>query len=356
VNSRKRVTIGQVAQEAGVSAQTVSRVVNDRPDVALETRRRVQAVIEKLGYQPSQAARSLSRGLSYSLGVVAFGIEFFGPSRALSGIERQAAELGYSPLLYLVREPESDDVARIIDDLLSRHVDGIIWAVPEIGDNRNWLEEQFSALPVPTVFHSMGRRPGLSVVCVDNHLGGRLATQHLIKQGYHKIGHITGPMDWWEARERARGWQDAMVEVDLIEADPNPDQGLIVYGSWEAASGEMGLNQLLDRRPDVEAVFVSNDQMALGALQTARKRGLRIPEDLAIVGFDGIPEAAYFWPPLTTVSQPLYDVGCESVAELTRMIKVGRQGDTAVEPKTTLLQPELIVRESSMKDKSIGGP
>jgi len=360
VNSRKRVTIGQVAQEAGVSAQTVSRVVNDRPDVALETRRRVQAVIERLGYQPSQAARSLSRGLSYSLGVVAFGIEFFGPSRALSGIERQAAELGYSPLLYLVREPESDDVARIIDDLLARHVDGIIWAVPEIGNNRGWLEKQIGALPVPTVFHSMGPRPGLSVVCVDNHLGGQLATRHLIKQGYHKIGHITGPMDWWEARERAHGWQDALAEAGLaesglIESGLASDQNLIVYGSWEAASGEMGLNQLLDRQPDVEAVFVSNDQMALGALQTARKRSLRIPEDLAIVGFDGIPEAAYFWPPLTTVSQPLYDVGCESVAELTRMIKVGRQGDTAVEPKTTLLQPELIVRESSMKDKSAGG-
>ena len=357
VNSRKRVTIKQVAEEAGVSTQTVSRVVNDRPDVAPETRRRVKEVIKKLGYQPSQAARSLSRGLSYSLGVVAFGIEFFGPSRALSGIERQAAELGYSPLLYLVREPESHDVVKIIDDLLSRHVDGIIWAVPEIGNNRDWLEEQFSALPVPAVFHSMEQRPGLSVVCVDNHLGGRLATQHLIKQGYHKIGHITGPMAWWEARERARGWRDAMSAAGLTGAGPiedAPDLGreLVVFGSWEAAAGEEGLNQLLERRPDVEAVFVGNDQMALGALQSARKHGLRIPEDLAIVGFDGIPEAAYFWPPLTTVSQPLYDVGCASVAELTRMIKASRQGDTAVEPKTTMLQPELIVRESSAKDKS----
>ena len=357
VNSRKRVTIKQVAEEAGVSTQTVSRVVNDRPDVAPKTRRRVKEVIKKLGYQPSQAARSLSRGLSYSLGVVAFGIEFFGPSRALSGIERQAAELGYSPLLYLVREPESHDVVKIIDDLLSRHVDGIIWAVPEIGNNRDWLEEQFSALPVPAVFHSMEQRPGLSVVCVDNHQGGRLATQHLIKQGYHRIGHITGPMAWWEARERARGWRDAMSAAGLTGARPiedAPDLGreLVVFGSGEAAAGEEGLNQLLEWRPDVEAVFVGNDQMALGALQSARKHGLRIPEDLAIVGFDGIPEAAYFWPPLTTVSQPLYDVGCASVAELTRMIKASRQGDTAVEPKTTMLQPELIVRESSAKDKS----
>ncbi len=243
VNSRKRVTIKQVAKEAGVSTQTVSRVLNDRPDVARETRRRVREVIKRLGYQPSQAARSLSRGLSYSLGVVAYGIEFFGPSRALSGIERQAAELGYSPLLYLVREPATNEVARIIDDLLSRNADGIIWAVPEIGGNRDWIAAHFDSLSVPAVFHSMGSRPGLSTVSVDNHLGGRLATQHLIDQGYHHIGLITGPMDWWEARERARGWRDAMTEAGLLgpglgqadsylgQADPYPERDLIVYGS-----------------------------------------------------------------------------------------------------------------------------
>jgi DNA-binding LacI/PurR family transcriptional regulator len=129
---------------------------------------------------------------------------------------------------------------------------------------------------------------------------------------------------------------------------------LIVYGSWEAASGEAGLNQLREQRPDVEAIFVSNDQMALGVMQTARKCGLRIPQDLAIVGFDDIPEAAYFWPPLTTVSQPLYDVGRSSVAELTRMIEISHQGITTAESKTIMLQPELIVRQSSTKDETTG--
>jgi len=359
VNSRKRVTIKQVAKEAGVSTQTVSRVLNDRPDVARETRRRVREVINRLGYQPSQAARSLSRGLSYSLGVVAYGIEFFGPSRALSGIERQAAELGYSPLLYLVRDPASNDVVKFIDDLLSRNVDGIIWAVPEIADNRDWIGAQFDSLPVPAVFHSMDQRPGLSTVCVDNYLGGRLATQHLIDQGYRHIGLITGPIDWWEARERARGWREAMTGAGLIESGPGqahsrPDRGLIVYGSWEAASGEDGLNQLLDQRPDVEAIFVSNDQMALGVMQTARRRGLRIPQDLAIVGFDDIPEAAYFWPPLTTISQPLFDVGRRSVAELTRMIKVSRRDSTTIDPQTIMLQPRLVIRESSLRSRTAG--
>jgi LacI family transcriptional regulator len=343
VNSRKRVTIKQVAEECGVSTQTVSRVINDRPDVAPATRRRVQEVIEKLGYQPSHAARSLSRGLSYSLGVVAFGIEFFGPSRALSGVERQAAELGYSPLLYLVREPESNDIDHIIDDLLSRHVDGVIWAVPEIGDNRAWLAEKLQSLPVPVVFHSMDPRPGFSVVCVDNRAGGRLATQHLIEQGYYYIGLITGPMAWWEARERLRGWRDALEEADLPAED-----SLVVSGGWAAAEGEKGLDELLKQRPEIEAVFVSNDQMALGVMQAAHKRGQRIPEDLAIAGFDNIPEAAYFWPPLTTISQPLFDVGRFSVIELQRMITAERQGDAALKAQATLLQPELIVRESSV--------
>ncbi|MGD8857327.1 MAG: substrate-binding domain-containing protein, partial [Chloroflexota bacterium] len=226
-----------------------------------------------------------------------------------------------------------------------------------IDDNRGWIEAQFDSLPVPAVFHSMGPRPGLSTICVDNYLGGRLATQHLLDQGYRHIGIITGPMDWWEARERARGWRDAMTEAGLIEsglgqANLPPQQDFIVYGSWEAASGEEGLNQLLDRRPDVEAIFVGNDQMALGVMQTARRRGLHIPQDLAIVGFDDIPEAAYFWPPLTTVSQPLFDVGRTSVAELTRMIKVGRRDMSAIEPQTIMLQPKLIIRESSVRDKA----
>jgi len=340
-----------------VSTQTVSRVLNDRPDVAPETRQRVREVIKKLGYQPSQAARSLSRGLSYSLGIIAYGIEFFGPSRALSGIEQQAAALGYSPLLYLVREPESNDFARIIDDLLSRRVDGILWAVPEIGDNRNWIKRHLDGLPVPIVFLSMDPRQGLSTVCVDNYMGGRLATEHLVKQGYRNIGLITGPMDWWEARERARGWQAAMADARLLgsspgEADLQPQSDLLVYGNWQASAGEEGLNQLLKQRPEIDAIFVSNDQMALGVMQTAHKRGLRIPQDLAIAGFDGLPEAAYFWPPLTTVSQPLYDVGRTAVAELNRLIMSGRKGDTNVEVRTTLLQPELIVRKSSANHRT----
>jgi LacI family transcriptional regulator len=346
---RKRVTIRQVAQEAGVSTQTVSRVLNDRPDVAPGTRQHVQEVIDRLGYQPSHAARSLSQGQSCSIGVVAYGIEYFGPSRAVSGIEKQASELGYTPLLYLLRQPESadpagpDNVARILADLLSHHVDGIIWAVPEIGGNRAWVERQIPQLPVPLVFLSMEPQPGLSVVCVDNYRGGRIATEHLLDQGYKDIGLVAGPLLWWEAKERVRGCLDALEEAGIAVEDNE-----VVSGTWSAASGQRGLNELLEQRPDVDAVFIGNDQMALGAFQAARERSLRVPDDLAIVGYDDVPEAAYFQPPLTTVSQPLFDVGCTSVKELHRLIEEGGREETEVQTKTILLQPELIIRQSSV--------
>lgn len=339
---KKRVTISQVAREAGVSTQTVSRVINERPDVSRATRRRVKDVIERLGYRPSHAARTLSQGQSRSIGVVAYGIEYFGPSRALSGIEKQASQLGYTPVLYLLREPEIENVSQILAEVLSRSVDGIIWAVPEIGCNRSWLDKRVPGLPVPLVLLSMEPRPDTSVVSVDNYRGGKLATQHLIAQGYEDIGLITGPLDWWEARERARGWRDA-----LIEAGSAIEKNQKVCGDWTAESGSLGLASLLEQRPKIDAVFASNDQMALGAIQAARRRGLRLPEDLALVGFDNAPEAAFLWPPLTTVGQPLYDVGCFSVKELQRLIDEGKEETAAIQPRTTVLQPTLIVRESS---------
>lgn len=339
---RKRVTIKQVAREAGVSTQTVSRVINDRPDVSPETRRLVQEIIDRLGYRPSHVARSLSQGQSCTIGVVAFGIEYFGPSRAVSGIEKQAAELGYTPLLYLQREPESNNVGGILDDLMSRHVDGIIWAIPEIGGNRSWLKEQVPSLSVPLIFHSMEPQPNLSVSCVDNHLGGRIATEHLLAQGYETIALISGPMSWWEANQRASGWRDVLVEAAITV-----DDSLMASGNWTAASGERAMIQLLEQRSDIDAIFACNDQMALGALQVALRNGLRVPQDLAIVGFDDAPEAAYFWPPLTTVSQPLFDMGRASVVELHRLIEASRTEGAEFRPATRVLKPQLVVRESS---------
>jgi LacI family transcriptional regulator len=342
----ERVTIRDVAAAAGVSYQTVSRVINDKPDVADKTRRRVQQVIEELGYQPSAIARSLIRQRSFTLGVVTAGLKYVGPSRTLNGITEQAEEMGYTLLLKELPSFDTNDVQPLLNSLRARQVDGIIWAVPEIGGNRDWLQSQPPEFPIPMIFLTMQTRTDLSSVSVDNYLGGRIATQHLLEQGYRHIGHISGPLDWWEARQRKAGWQGALSEVGIQVADHHWESG-----NWSSASGEQAIHRLLDRYPEMEAVFVANDQMALSVLQIACRRGLQVPQDLAVVGFDGIPETAYYWPPLTTVYQDQQKLGCTAVRELVQIIEAGQQDKAVIESETISLQAELIVRESSVVPK-----
>jgi len=340
-----QVTITQVAREAGVSTQTVSRVINNRPDVSPQTRERVEAVISRLGYQPNAIARSLIRRRSHTLGVVATGLEYFGSSRTLVGIERAANQLGLSLLLCLLHEPATDSGERVIKSLLARQVDGIIWAVPEIGGNRGWLQAVTPRLTVPVVFLSMAPRDGLPVLTMDNRAGGQLAVEHLLAQGFRQIGLITGPADWWETRERQAGWQAA-----LTLAGQPAEASQRVAGDWSASSGERGLVQLLEQCPGLDAVFASNDQMALGLLQAARRLGRRVPDDLAVVGFDDIPEAAFFHPPLTTVRQELIELGTQAVQAVTRRIEARQHRPHeagALPSQPQQLAPRLIVRASS---------
>jgi LacI family transcriptional regulator len=337
------VTLQDVAKLAGVSTKTVSRVVNNQGEISQATRQRVQAAIEQLGYRPNILARSLVNQRSDTLAVVASGLEYYGPSHTLIGIEQQSYELGYSLFLSLLPRPDDTNVSPVLDAFIARRVEGIIWAVPEIGDNRAWIQPGlFEHLP-PIVFLSMKPRPGLSVVAVDNRAGAAQATQHLLEQGRRKIGIITGPLTWWEARERYSGCRDALQRSDL-EWSPS----LVVEGDWSAASGERGMRQLLAQRPDIDAVFVCNDQMALGAMGVAHQLGRGIPQDMAIVGFDNIPESAYFWPALTTVQQQLVDAGCIAVQVLQKLIEAKRQNQDHAEAVTTLLPTQLIVRASSL--------
>lgn len=339
---KRRVTIKRVAEEAGVSVQTVSRVINDRPDVADKTRKRVLQIIDRLGFRPSNIARSLIHGRSCTLGVVGYGLEYFGPSRTLSGIEHQANELGYTLLLSLLREPEGEGGIQILHDMVAHHVDGMIWAVPEIGTNRDWMREEISQIPVPIVFLDTQSRPNLPVVNVDNRSGGRLATKHLLDQGYQNIGLIAGPSSWWSAHQRELGWRDALGEAGIAVKD-----NLIVEGNWSASSGERGLAQLLEQQPRPDAVFACNDQMALGVLKATREMGLKVPDDLAVIGFDDIPEAAFFYPPLSTMRQDLDELGRRAVRELGRLIEATMEGEADAQPETVLLKPELIVRAST---------
>jgi LacI family transcriptional regulator len=350
--AKKQITIKQVAQEARVSTQTVSRVINNRPDVAPETRQRVLEVIERLGYQPSALARSLIRRRSHTLGVVIAGLKYIGPSRTLNGIAERAEDMGYSLLLKGLPRFDTSNVESILNALLARQVDGIIWAVSEVGDNRDWLHERLPDLPAPIIFLTMGQQADLSVVAVDNYSGGRMATEHLLEQGYRHIGHITGPLAWWEARQRKAGWQDALLDAGI---PVNNYQW--AEGNWSPDSGERAIHQLLEQYPAMDAVFVGNDQMALSVSQVACRRGLKIPQDLAVVGFDSIPEAAYFWPPLSTVEQDMHQLGCVAVEQVVRMIEANRESENMFEPETIWLKPRLIVRESSLASpKTVEAP
>jgi LacI family transcriptional regulator len=343
LNYKQTITIIDVARRARVSAGTVSNVLTGKRPVAEHTRKRIQAAIDELGYQPNLLARSLVNRASNSLGIVTSGLEYYGPSRTLVGIERQANELGYSLLLNLLHDPETAVVDSVLDDLLARQVDGIIWAVHEIGHNRAWIApERLRSLP-PLVFLTMEAQPHATIVTTDNVTGAALAVRHLIDQGRRQVGIITGPLEWWEARQRLMGWRKCLAEAGCA-----PDEALIYTGDWTAASGERGFHHLLARRPDIDAIFACNDQMALGVLRACHFAQRRVPDDLAVAGYDNMPEAAYLVPSLTSVRQHLADVGRAAVQELHQAIAARSQGEPP-HAVTRSIAPELVVRESSVR-------
>ncbi len=336
------VTLKDVARRAGVSAKTVSRVVNHQGEISEETRSRVQSAIEELGYRPNILARSLVNQRSNTLAVVASGIEYFGPSRTLLGIEQQADEFGYSVTLNVLPHGDQSNVRAVLDELIARRVDGIVWAIPEIGDNREWItSDALRELP-PIVFLSMEARPNLAIVAVDNRAGAKMAVQHLIEQGVRRVGIITGPLAWWEARERLAGWREALTEAGL-----EPAQRLVAEGDWTPGSGGRAMQTLLPRGLRLDAVFASNDQMALGALGVLHNAGLRVPRDLLMVGFDNIPESEFFFPPLTTVYQQVIEIGRAAVRQLHARIEAERRREDGNAVRAMQLVPTLIVRESS---------
>lgn len=337
-----RVTIVDVARAANVSAGTVSNALTGKRPVAEATRQRILQAISDLGYQPNLLARGLVNRRSQTLGVVASGLEYYGPTRTLVGIDQEANALGYTLLLDLLHSPLESNVDHVLNLMSARRVDGIIWAVHDIGSNHTWISEELLNRLPPVVFLTMEPRPGMAVVNTDNVRGAELATRHLLDQGRCVIGMISGPLAWWEARERKRSWQHT-----LAVAGREVDESFVVEGDWTASSGETGLYHLLAQRPDVDAVFAANDQMALGALRAAHRMGRRVPDDLAVVGYDNVPEAAFFWPALTTVRQRLVDVGRLAVQTLHGLVEAKRQGKAQPPAALRTLSPELIVRESS---------
>ena len=343
MNTKKRVTIIQVAEEAGVSKQTVSRVLNNRPDVAPDTRRQIEEVIERLGYRPSAVARSLIQQRSYTIGVVTAGLNYVGPSRTLNGITNKAEEMGYSILLIELPDFGIMDIRPALDTLITHRVDGTIWAVPEVGKNRVFFQEEDLTPTIPTIFLTMGETQQLSTVKINNFGSAKDITRHLIEQGCQHIGHITGPLDWWEVQERKAGW-----EAVLEDAFREVTKDMWSSGNWSSHSGECAFRELIENYPQMDGIFVGNDQMALGVLQAAHQSGIHIPQDLAVAGFDGIPESGFYWPPLTTVIQDQHELGCASVQALVGMINDYR-AEKDIIPSTITLETEIIIRESSLK-------
>ena len=338
---RKRVTIKDVAQAAGVSTQTVSRVMNKFSYVSEETRQRVEDVVTQLGYRPSTLARSLIQQRSYTLGVVTFGLKHIGPSRTLNGVADKADDLGYMLLMKELDSLNTNRIDDVIDSLLARQVDGILWVAPEIGDNHAWVDERLEKFPVPVLFIAMQPRSNIASIATDNYQGAVMATQHLLDCGRKKIGHISGPLGWWEANERKRGWRETLRTAGFDASEEH-----CVEGNWSSASGEQAFHQLLKSFSDMDAIFVANDQMALSVLREALRRGIRVPEQLAVVGFDNIAESAYFYPSLTTISQDLQMLGEQAVQNVVEMIQA-RQENKPIIAQSMFIQPTLIVRESS---------
>lgn len=331
------ITIKEVAQQARVSTGTVSNALTRRRPVAEETRQRIFRAIEELGYQPNLVARSLVDRRSYSLAVVIGRLEYYGASRTLVGVESAASELGYSLLLHLVNRPGLVDSAALLTALTTRRVDGVIWGVPE-------LSGEITALSLPIISLFVPPQEGRSIVTMDHHAGAVIATRHLIDEGCRNIGLINGPLSWWVARERQAGWGDALRSAGLPR-----DDDAIAYGDWSAVSGERALNELLARRPELDAVVAGNDQMALGVLRAAHIRGISVPGELAVVGFDNTPESAVYWPALTTMHLRHMEIGRLAVERLVNLIEAQRDREDKTATVSEVLQPELVVRESSIK-------
>lgn len=332
----RRATIRDIARMCGVSVQTISRVINGRPDVSPETRAAVEAAIAQVGFQPSAVARSLVHQRSSTIGVIVAGLAYFGVAQTLNGITERSEASGYALLVKELANFETTDIVPVIEFLVAHRVDGIIFAAPELETNVTSVQAQLPAGTPPIVFLKSEPSTEYTTIGIDNYAGGRQATEHLLALGRRRVGHVSGPLEWREARDRRDGWWDAI-------RDAGAAAGPRFEGNWSSVSGKVAFEQMLAVQPDLDAIFVANDQMALGVLHVANARGIRIPDDLAVVGFDGMAESAEFTPSLTTVSQPLRALGNLAVEDLLVHLddpepQVARQ---------RMLETELIVRASA---------
>jgi DNA-binding LacI/PurR family transcriptional regulator len=323
--------IFDVARLAGVSHQTVSRVINDLPNVRPATRARVEQAIAQLQYSPSPAARALVTRRTRTIGLVTPGISDYGPTSIAMHFNFAARAARYN--VQSVSAPSDDltGVRAVVEGLLRQRMEAIVLIVDNVGvlDLVRSLD-----LRIPVVASASTAHRSPLIVSIDQYRGARSAVRHLAELGHTRILHLSGPKNALDAIERARGWRDELAAHRLEIAIPE-------VGDWSAASGYR-LGSQLDIEPGV-AIFVGNDHMTIGLLSALRERGLRVPEDVSVVGFDDVPEAGYLFPPLTTVRQ---DFGTLGEIIMQKVLIALEEPDTATED--TPLPTHLIVRQSTL--------
>jgi DNA-binding LacI/PurR family transcriptional regulator len=327
---RRPAVMADVAELAGVSYQTVSRVLHDSPNVRGDTRERVLAAIRQLDYRPNSVARALVTGRSKTLGVVSFDTNLYGPASTLLGIEQAAHDAEYGVSVSSLRSLNRGTLLAAMEQLRDQGADGVAVIAP-LRAGVDALRHVRSDFPVVAV--EAGPSATIPVATVDQMAGAAAATQHLLNLGHRTVFHLAGPADWNDAEERIEGWKSALRAAKA----PIPE---VFRGDWTPRSGyEIGKAVLAV--PELTAVFVANDQMALGLLRRLHEAGRDVPRDLSVVGFDDIPEAAYFTPPLTTVRQDFAELGRRCLHLLLGRIE-GEVGASRV-----VVAPELVVRSST---------
>ncbi|AMB59920.1 LacI family transcriptional regulator [Microterricola viridarii] len=329
---RERASINDVARRAGVSAQTVSRVANRMTNVRPATRERVLEAMQALNYRPNSAARNLKAGRFRSIGFVTFNLATFGNERTLSAVAEASEAAGYTTTLLPVADPTQLDVVGAFGRLEEQAVDGIILVMSaEVGA----LDELTMTAGLPLVIIDSNAHLPYTIVDTDQEQGARTALQHLFDLGHRDIVHVAGPASSYSAQRRAEAYRATMAEAGLPELP-------ILTGDWSAESGLTLGRKLLESDAVPTAIFASNDHMALGIMHAIHDAGLRVPQDISVIGFDDVEGAASFWPALSTVHQNLDEVGRRATSLLLALI----DGEPDEQQKI-LVQTRLVVRDST---------
>ncbi len=324
----KPANLHDVARRAGVSHQTVSRVVNGHPSLRPDTRDRVLAAIAELGYRPNNTARTLATRTSMTLGVVSSGDPHYGPSSTMSGFTTACRDAGYAVQVATVPDIDAASLHAAVGDLVGRGVDGVVVVAARTAELAAALDVSISQ---PLVVLSSGSAPRLATVAVEQAAGAQLGTEHLIGHGHRSIVHLGGPAEFADAVMRRSGWESAMRRNGLQVRVP-------LAGDWSAKAGyEVGGRLVKDL--DFTAVFSANDQMALGLIHAFSDAGISVPTDISVVGFDDIPEAEHFLPPLTTIRQDFADLGRHSMQLMLDLL-------AGSPPRAVSIPPQLVSRSS----------